>query len=382
VRAHCFGASTAAVRQPLTFGAELELLAFDARTHRIAPIRSLEQPCLLDVVREVANRLDWCERSSSKGAPSFVAGSGAQLTFEPGGQLEYASAVHRSIDALARELDHVECALRDSADAAGIELLACGIDPFNGPDLAPLQLDGERYRRMAAYFATIGRDGARMMRQTASLQLCIGGIDLCARWRLANAVAPWLVAMFANSRRYAGVDSGCASYRAESWRGVDTMRTGVFEGRDPVREYAAFVLAAPAFLAVDEGAPAHAFADLPDGVATAPALATHLSTLFPESRPRGYLELRSLDAVNTEERRRALALVAGLFGDDRAAARAAELLDEPDPDLLRAAGREGMTHPKLSALAPDLLDLAAAGCARLGESVVSGALVGESFSFG
>jgi glutamate--cysteine ligase len=160
------------------------------------------------------------------------------------------------------------------------------------------------------------------------------------------------------------------------------MRTGVFEGRDPVREYAAFVLAAPAFLAVDEGAPAHAFADLPDGAATAPALATHLSTLFPESRPRGYLELRSLDAVNTEERRRALALVAGLFGDDRAAARAAELLDEPDPDLLRAAGREGMTHPKLSALAPDLLDLAAAGCARLGESVVSGALVGESFSFG
>jgi glutamate--cysteine ligase len=380
VRAHCFGATGDATRSPLTFGAELELLAVDARSHRVTPIFPGLGPCSLDVVRDVAVRLDWTERRSSKGAPLFASARGGVLTFEPGGQLEYASAVHRSVDDLARELDDVERALRASADCAGIELLAYGVDPYNGPADAPLQLDAPRYRRMASYFATIGADGARMMRQTASLQLCIGGIDLCARWHLANSLAPVLVALFANSRRYAGEDTGSASHRAETWRGVDPSRTGVLEGRDPVREYAAFALGAPAFLVGDADDAPMPFEELPDDAVDSDALAAHLSTLFPESRPRGYLELRSLDAMDSAQRRAALVFVAGLVADDASAAAAAELLGDPDPDLLRAAGRAGPAEPRIRALVPDLLDLALAGCGRLGESVVSDALVAAAMA--
>ncbi|MEO8335717.1 MAG: glutamate-cysteine ligase family protein, partial [bacterium] len=293
----------------LTFGAELELLAFDARTNTVAPIFPVaDGECTLDVVRDVAHRLAWRETLSDKGVPRFSSASGSSLTFEPGGQLEYASAVHGSVDAVLRELCTVESQLREGADARGIALLTVGVDPFNAAEDAPLQLTADRYARMARYFAAIGPDGARMMRQTASLQINIGGVHPIERWAVANAMAPWLVAMFANSSRYAGADSGSASFRADTWRGVDPGRTGLFRGTDALAEYTTFALDARAFLA-DDAAPC--FVDLEAPLVTDATLATHLTTLFPEVRPRGYLELRSLDALADDGRRAAMALVAG-----------------------------------------------------------------------
>jgi glutamate--cysteine ligase len=243
-----------------------------------------------------------------------------------------------------------------------------GVDPFNAASAAPLQLTADRYARMARYFAAIGPDGARMMRQTASLQINIGGVDPMRRWPVANAIAPWLVAMFANSSRYAGAETGCASFRAETWRGVDPGRTGVFRGRDPIAEYTAFALDARAFLADDE---APCFVDLEAPRVTDATLATHLTTLFPEVRPRGYLELRSLDSLDDTGRRAAMAFVAGIVGDATAAADATALLGEADESLLRRAGRRGMSDETLASKAGDLVDIARAGCGRLGPSIVS-----------
>ena len=368
VRARCFGAGRP-TSGPLTFGAELELLAFDATSHAIAPIAAPHgRDCSLDVVRDVARQRSWRESISDKGVPRFTSTGGGSLTFEPGGQLEYASAVHGSVNGVITELREVEACLRESACRVGISLLACGVDPFNGAAGAPLQLDAPRYRQMAEYFATIGPDGARMMRQTASLQINIGGIGALDRWPVANAIAPWLVALFANSSRYAGHPTGCASYRADTWRGVDPRRTGVFGAEDAVRAYSAFAFAAPAFLA-DEAAPP--FGDLPEERMSESTLATHLTTLFPEVRPRGYLELRSLDAVDDERRRCAMSLVAGVLGDDTSARDALDLVGAADSDLLCRAGRLGMRDERLASLAGDLLAIAAAGCARLGRAIVS-----------
>ncbi|MEO8624347.1 MAG: glutamate-cysteine ligase family protein, partial [bacterium] len=262
----------------------------------------------------------------------------------------------------------VETALRESAEREGITLLAVGVDPFNAAECAPLQLTAPRYRRMAEYLAAIGPDGARMMRQTASLQVNVGGIELLERWLVANAIAPWLVALFANSERYAGADTGCASFRAQTWRGVDPSRTGLFSGRDAIRDYTAFALSAPAFLA-DDAAPA--FIDLDEELVSVDSLSTHLTTLFPEVRPRGYLELRSLDAVDQAQRRAALALIAGVLGDNTSACDAWDLVGGADATLLCLAGTAGLREPRLKSLADDLIRIAVAGCVRLGPEVVS-----------
>jgi glutamate--cysteine ligase len=177
-----------------------------------------------------------------------------------------------------------------------------------------------------------------------------------------------MVAMFANSSCYAGADTGFASFRAETWRGVDPGRTGVFCGRDAVAEYTVFALDARAFLA-DDSAPC--FVDLEAELVTEAALATHLTTLFPEVRPRGYLELRSLDAVDDAARRAAMAFVIGIVGDATAAVEAFELVGEADDSLLRRAGRCGMTDATIGSRAADLVEIARAGCRRLGPSIVS-----------
>lgn len=370
LRETCFAAPA---DRRLTFGAELELLAFDAGTNAIAPIfPTLDGASTLDVARDVAHGLSWHETTSDKGVPRFASDAGGSLTFEPGGQLEYASAVHGAVDDVLRELCAVESLLRDSAESRGITLVARGVDPFNAASGAPLQLTAERYARMARYFATIGPDGARMMRQTASLQVNIGGIAPLERWAVANAIAPWMVAMFANSSRYAGAETGCPSFRAETWRGVDPGRTGLFRGRDAVAEYTSFALDARAFLA-DDRAPC--YVDLEAPLVTEATLATHLTTLFPEVRPRGYLELRSLDALDDGGRRVAMAFVAGIVGDATAAGEALELVGEADESLLRRAGRRGMTDGTLSAKASDLAAIAREGCRRLGPSLVSEATV-------
>jgi glutamate--cysteine ligase len=377
LRAHCFGLPTGGRSAGPIFGAELELIAHDGATRRPARIDAPEGGGTLAAVRTVAPRLGWREERSAKGVVRFVGGGGA-LTFEPGGQLEYASATHRTLHGLVRELRTVDAALRERAREHGILLLACGIDPRNGPEDAPLQLDAERYRRMDAHFARIGPAGARMMRQTASLQLCIGGVDVGARWGAANALAPWLIALFASSRCYAGEDTGCASYRAETWRQVDPARTGVFADDDPVGEYAAFALGAEAILVGTEGTPAIPFRDLPDTMVHETALAAHLSTLFPEVRPRGYLELRSADAVGDDRLAAALVLGAGLLADERSAADTRILLGRPDAALLRAAGRDGTRDATIRRHAGDLCTLALEGCARLGAHVVAPVLLDEA----
>src|SRR5260221_5495569 len=288
------GACLRAVSGPLTFGAELELLAFDSESHAISPIfpGANGLRATLDLAREVGSRLGWAEHVSDKGVPRFRAQHGGALTVEPGGQLEYASGVHLSVDGLLRDLCAVETVLTEAGDARGMLLMPLGVDPCNGPDAAPLQLDAPRYSRMARYFASIGIDGARMMRQTASVQVNVGGIPVRERWVAANAIAPWLVALFANSSRYAGVDTACASYRSETWRGVDGSRTRAFAGGGFVGEDARFSVRARAVFAGQTGPPIRAPRDHPMSPAT---LEAHLSTLFPEMRPRGYLEIRSLD---------------------------------------------------------------------------------------
>ena len=92
----------------------------------------------------------------------------------------------------------------------------------------------------------------------------------------------------------------------------------------------------------------------------------HLSTLFPEVRPRGYFELRSADVVAPEWYAVPLVFVAGLVYHRPNLDAARDLLGPPDPDLLVRGGRAGLTDPVLGATAPMLCDMALEGCAALG----------------
>jgi glutamate--cysteine ligase len=295
------------------------------------------------------------------------------LSFEPGGQLEYSSPPERSASGLIDRLRAVVPPLRAAAAAEGITLLTAGIDPRNPVEEVPLQLPSERYLRMAEHFARIGPWGARMMRQTAAFQLSLDFDDEPRdRWRLLNALAPFLTAIFANSAIYEGRYTGHQSFRAHCWRGLDPRRTGLpYDRWRPVGAYLDFALDAPAILFPTVGGDCLPFGEwLARANPTHAEWDTHLSTLFPEVRPRGHLELRSIDAVDSAWYPAPVALVAGLCYEPRALHAALALLPSPDLGLLERAGRLGLGDPAIARIASDLFEIGLAGCGALGAKFI------------
>jgi glutamate--cysteine ligase len=364
-------------------GVEAELLPIDLATGRLATLDTDASVSLLRVVRSHAAIAGWREAHSAKGVPVFQLPDGAAVTFEPGGQLEYASPPCAGASDVLRRLRDVLLPLRRSARDAGIELLAAGIDPRNPIEQAPLQLFGDRYSLMADYFSRLGGAGARMMRQTAAFQVTLDtGDDPPRRWRLLNALAPYVLAIFANSPVYAGRDTGHRSWRAHVWRGVDSSRTGLPYGGAAVASYLEFALCAPDMMRQTAAGDYLPFVGwLNRGESSEADWLTHLSTLFPEVRPRGAFEVRSADAVAPEHAAAPLALLAGVVYDARAAAAAATLLGAPDRALLRRAGVEGLRDPAIAAAARALVDLALEGCEALGEEYFAPADLAEARDF-
>lgn len=357
------------ISAPRRMGLEIELLPFDAATNAVAGFATQTLP----MVRRHAFAHGWRECVSPKGARRFETPAGGALTFEPGGQLEYATPPFTTPSALLTHVRQVIDPLGVAARRAGLELRGCGIDPFNTLDAAPLQVEIPRYRCMDDYFATFGPAGARMMRQTASIQVNVDpGEDPVGCWRLLNALAPVLTAMFANSRAYGGAPTEHASYRAATWRHVDPARTGLaWTPGDPVAGYVAFARAAPAIFP-GSGRPR----PLADWLAAGPGPAgieTHLSTLFPEVRPRGYFELRSIDALPVDAYAAPVLLLAGLLFEPRAAAEALDMLGLPDPSLLERAGTCGVRDPVLAGRSRSLVELGLAGCERLRPGLIAAA---------
>src|SRR5262249_6257021 len=141
---------------------------------------------------------------------------------------------------------------RAIAAVCGMRLEAVGTNPYHSCAQVPLRTPTPRYRAMQQIFDEAGPDGRRMMRLTASLQICVDLLPGPAgyeRWLRANLAGPPLTAAFANSTVIDGRPSGVAGARTRIWQGVDLRRTG-YDGRhldpvDPIGAYTAFAAAAP-----------------------------------------------------------------------------------------------------------------------------------------
>ena len=319
-----------------------------------------------------------------------------RFTVEPGAQLEHCTAVHPTASGAVRELER---GLRTLAGALpGAVLAGAGLDVWHEPSSVPMQLDQPRYRAMAAYLARRGPHGRTMMCHTCSLQvnLDLGPPTVTAeRWLVANLAAPLVTATFACSPV-----PGAVSGRALTWMGVDPTRTGVprllVAGvADPVTQVVELALRADVLLVrvaggAEPGVPGWTFGDwlrhghLDYGHPSAKDLRYHLTTLFPEVRPRGFLELRSVDALPSRWRAVPVTLLAGLMYDGRARGEVLGVLERHRrrlPQLLRRAAVTGVADPMLCALAVETWSLALAGARRLSTGYVAGVDLARAEAF-
>ncbi len=305
---------------------------------------------------------------------------GSRLTFEPGGQVELSSLPHRGASACWQALQEDAFHVRTALEAARLHLLDTALDPYRTPRR---QLSHPRYDAMERHFARTGgtsaANGPAMMTTTAACQvnLDIGRdvADARRRWVLLHAVGPAMVAAFANSPTSAAGRTGWRSGRQRVWQGLDGARTCAPRGEDPVDAWSDYALDAPVMLRQRDGddwsaAPGWTMRDwlVDDEPPTEADLALHLTTLFPPVRPRGWYEVRYLDAQPWRWWPVATAVLGALLDDPVASAAAAEACSGPGADDWTAAAREGLAAPGLHGAALACLDAALTALPRLGES--------------
>jgi glutamate--cysteine ligase len=97
----------------------------------------------------------------------------------------------------------------------------------------------------------------------------------------------------------------------------------------------------------------------------------HLSTLFPEIRPRGYFEIRSADTIDVRSLAAPIVFITGLIYDAATAAKAIDVLGAPRPELVERAGRLGVKDPELRKLVTECVELAVVGARAVGPEYVS-----------
>jgi glutamate--cysteine ligase len=242
---------------------------------------------------------------------------------------------------------------------------------------------------MAAYFDALADPmGPVMMTSTASVQvnLDIGTdrADASRRWRLLHALGPTLVAAFANSPLHAGADTGWKSARQRVWQRLDRCRTaapgGTGPGDDPATAWTTYSLDAQVMLRhredgdwrVEPGLTLRDWLEQEDAPSAAD-LGVHLSTLFPPVRPRGWFEVRYLDAQPWRWWPVPMAVLTALL-EDRVASGVAALACAGLDDWTSAA-RDGLAAPGLQEAAARCFDAALAALVRTGEHADLVALV-------
>lgn len=297
-------------RDQWRIGAEHEKFGYIANTLKPLPY---EGPCSVRAMLEgLRDQFGW--RPLSEG-PHIIGltKAGANVSLEPGGQLELSGAPLETIHQICEETNQHLAEVRAVAEDIGAGYLGLGVTPDWTRDEIQHMPKG-RYGIMRAYMEKVGTHGFDMMHRSCTIQVNLdfaSEADMVQKLRVALALQPIATALFAASPLLDGAPSGELSYRSRIWRDVDADRTGllpfVFEDGFGFERWAEYALDVPMYFVFRGGeyidASGQSFRDFLDGKLPAlpgetPTLsdwADHLTTIFPEARIKKFIEMRGAD---------------------------------------------------------------------------------------
>ncbi|MEM8582422.1 MAG: glutamate--cysteine ligase [Pseudomonadota bacterium] len=329
---------------------------------------------------------------------------GANVSLEPGGQLELSGApletIHETCDEVNAHLREVQTV----AEKIGAGFIGLGSAPIWRHEDMPVMPKG-RYRLMTDYMDRVGSMGKTMMYRTCTVQVNLdfaSEADMVQKLRVALALQPVATALFANSPFLNGKPNGQKSWRSRVWRDLDADRTGmlpfVFEDGFGFEAWTDYALDVPMYFVYRNGtyidALGQSFRDFLDGklpalpgeVPTLSDWADHLTTIFPEARIKKFIEMRGADGGPW---RRLCALPAfwvGLTYDQSALDAAWDLVkgwDAETREALRvAAAAEGLQADvngvRMQELAAQVVEIAEAGLAARARPGAGGMIPDET----
>lgn len=330
------------------------------------------------------------ERESPDGPLISLHRGGANITLEPGSQLELSGSALPDLHQVDAEFHNHLRELAPISKRLGLTWLGVGFQPLaSQADLT--WVPKQRYAIMREYLPTKGHAAHDMMRRTATVQANYdfsSEADAMRKVQLSLKLSPIIHAMLANSPFKEGKRAGTKSVRGEVWLNMDPSRSGLIpslwgKAKPGYRDYVEWALDSGMFLfkrdgkvVANTGQTFRSF--MSDGFqghrATVADFKLHLQTLFPEARLKNTLEVRSCDSLPARLAMVVPAFFTGILYDVRAFDQATELLAPLTLEIVNrdrpALIRDGLTAPLGEKRAVDyaqaLFDLAASGLSRRG----------------
>ncbi|MBM3645509.1 MAG: glutamate--cysteine ligase [Alphaproteobacteria bacterium] len=364
-------------------GTEHEKFGFDKAT--LKPV-AYDGPNGVRALLEGLTRFGWKPVVEGNSPIALLRGK-ANITLEPGGQLELSGApletLHETADETANHLAEVKAV----AAPLGVGHIGLGFAPtWTREDMS--WMPKGRYRIMHEYMPKRGKLGLDMMLRTCTVQTNLdfaSEADMVKKFRVSLALQPLATALFAMSPFKEGAEAGFKSYRSHIWTDTDPDRCGmlpfVFEDGFGFERYADYMLDVPMYFVYRDGkyidASGQSFRKFLDGklaarpgeIPTVNDWSDHVTTAFPEVRLKRYLEMRGADSGPFAALVALPALWVGLLYDTTALDAAWDLVkgwSVADHAFLRAeTPRTGLATPfkgrPLLELAREMVDIAEAG---------------------
>ena len=311
------------------------------------------------LLSDMSERFEW-SRVEEAGKLVELRKDGKSITLEPGGQFELSGAPYKSLGETESELlTHV--AETEALEAEyPVRFVWRGMNPWQTVDQINWMPKG-RYAVMRRYMPTRGDRGVYMMGMTCTVQANLDfttQADFARKMKLATGLGPLATALFANSPHLGGKPSGFQSYRAHIWSRTDPDRSGiprfVFDTDCGYQDYVEYALDVPMYFVKRDGKYVDmthkgTFRDLVrgriDGVTISPEdWELHLSTLFPDTRARPHLEVRTCDCVPPEVIMACPALWKGVLYDEGATDAAWDLVKNFTYDERRELSHQAAKH--------------------------------------
>ena len=279
------------------------------------------------ILEQLAQDTAWTPKLEGEHLIALHKTNGANITLEPGGQVELSGAPHKTLTELAAEMQaNRQDLLRLCADKNAV-WIAAGLTPITPISAIPWVPKG-RYEIMKKYLPERGDLATYMMKGTCSVQanFDFSSEDDCARKvRLSSGLAPLTTALFSNSPLLENQPTGFKSYRGHIWTRTDPDRTGFPPGLRSAythEKWVDYLLDAPMMFrnSGNEWVAAHGTTfrhfmthGIDGEFPTEEDWELHQTSVFPEVRVKKTIEIRGADCVDHEMALAFCALFTGML---------------------------------------------------------------------
>lgn len=291
-------------------GTEHEKFVF--KTETLSPVSYEEEGGIRDILKAF-EAYSWDPFYENDNIIGLKKSDGSSITLEPAGQFELSGAPLKTLHETCREVHGHLNQVKEIGEKFGVGMFGMGFTPtWSREDVS--WMPKPRYGIMKNYMPKKGNLGLDMMLRTCTIQtnLDFGSEeDMVKKFRVAMALQPVAMALFANSPFTEGKPNGYLSYRTAIWDDTDPDRCGylefVFDNDFGFEAYIDYALSVPMYFVKRDGqyidASGQSFQDFLNG--NLPALTgekpmisdweDHLTTIFADVRLKHFIEVRGAD---------------------------------------------------------------------------------------